>query len=110
MSEKLLNLDELKPDVLKTVVVDGERHEMRSLSVGEFIDVMRRLDEMKDKPITPDQEMRLMIDMIATSFPSLKRERIEGMSLAHIQAITNFVRESNSETVAKAVEEGVEGK
>jgi hypothetical protein len=102
---KLLNLDELPTRFEKTIVLNGKRHEMRPLSVGQFIEqqkTARRLDG--DADIGDAVEM--IIETICGAFPTMTPEELRSITFDKLNAIFEFLRDQEPEVPAEAKASG----
>lgn len=97
---KMLNLDEMKPEVEKSITLHGENHVMKAMSVGEFIDMQRNIAKMdklrKDRPEDMEvnvEEFELLVQMIDTSFPTISEADIRNLTLEQLNAIFDFTQE-----------------
>lgn len=86
-----LNLDEVQPEIKKTIRLGGKTHEMRPISVRKFIKNIReakKLDQVEDI----DRVTEIMMDMICEVFPTLDKDTLESLNMQQLEAIMDFVR------------------
>lgn len=98
---KLLNLDELPVSVERTIVLNGKRHEMKPMSVGEFIAQQKLAKELEGNTDAA-KEFEAVIGMVNKSFPTMKREELEALSFDKLRAIFDFLSEKAEESAAAA--------
>lgn len=113
---KLLDLDALASEE-RAIRLNGEEHVMAEVSVGEFIDLIRKTDEMEDKDLDLATQMELMVDLVSRRFPTAPKDALRGLGITKLNRIIAFTRataESEAEEATKelaaAAQEGDEGK
>lgn len=108
----VLNLDEITP-VVRTITYQGKDYSMRQVTVAEFIEASRKVDELQEEAASQEQgegkmsEGKLFdgfIDVIAENFPGLTREILEGMSLNHLMHITIFITQEGQDQAEAAAQ------
>lgn len=103
---KLLNLDELPSQrIERTIVLNGKRHEMQPLSVGQFIQ-QQKLAAGLEGNTDPTKEFDALIDMILSVFPSMQRDELEALSFDKLRAVFDFLQDQAPEVPAEAKEQG----
>lgn len=101
---KLLNLDELPAArIERTIVLNGKRHEMTPLSVGQFIQQQKMAESLKGNT-DPAKELDALIEMIASVFPTMAAEDLKALSFDRLQAIFNFLQDQTPEVPPEARE------
>lgn len=110
---KTLNLDDVKPAVEKVVKLNGKSHPMKAMTVGDFIDITSRTDELQkrkgDNELSFEQEFVLLTDIVMRGFETLSRDDIMGLSLEQLAKLAEFIQESAEEGAAEASEDAKEG-
>lgn len=108
-----LNLDDLaKPS--KSIILDGVRHDMRELTVQEFIDraaEARKLAEQAEAPAEDptkwpvEKQIEKLVEMIHDAFPTVSKERLGKLHLVQLNAVLDLTMKT-PEQVAQSVEQG----
>lgn len=103
---KFLNVDALAP-VGKSIKLNGAEHQMKQVSVREFIDLTRGAalseeEEFANLPV--DQKVAKMLENVSKSFPTAPVELLEALTLDQLMAIVRYV----SETLEADAEASVE--
>lgn len=98
----ILNLDQISTKEDKTIILDGVKHAFAPISVGAFIDQIKRLEEMEQNGKRKlSENMEHSLEMIAASFPTLTLKHLRSLTKDQIDAIGKFIR---GEMLTEAVE------
>lgn len=89
-----LNLDELATPT-KSIILDGSRHDMRELTVQEFIDRARDAAKVQGEPEDPeawpaDKKIEKLVEMVHDAFPTVSKERFGKLSFIQLNAILDL--------------------
>ncbi|HHQ1841605.1 hypothetical protein [Acinetobacter baumannii] len=116
---KLLNLDPLVKSVKKrVVVVNGKNHEIRTLNVEQFLQIVdesKSIVERAEKgEFTLADEVRLTRKVVGLAIPTMTEEEINKLDVSQIQAIAEFAKGNDVEGVeevsSEETQEDPEGK
>lgn len=108
---KILNLDTLETDVEKTLVLKGQSHTFRPLSVSEFITAMKeaeaRQKAMREdgEEMQPSELAEYMIDQITRAFPTMSAADLGDLPADRLKKILNFVNDIVEEEALAGVTE-----
>ena len=102
---KLLNLDELAPTAKRTVRLNGENHEVVEMSVGKFIDSMKKANELQKlaesgAEIPVHETFNAMIDTVAVALPTCQREVLAGLTFDKLALLMKFINGDDAPIVA----------
>jgi hypothetical protein len=104
---KIINIDDLA-QASKAIVIDGITHEMREMTVQEFINKAaeaRKVDENKaDLPL--ESQMELAVDMVHDAFPSVSKERLAKLKIGQLTAIIELIVTAPEQIEARVTAEG----
>jgi hypothetical protein len=107
MSQTYLDLDAVAP-IEKTFKFKGKTHEILPISVEDFIRNAKRAREGDTQDLGVDQQVALMVELIAPSVPTLPVTELRKMSVKQLNALLAFIRtedgteEGNKEAAAAA--------
>ncbi|AZB89744.1 hypothetical protein DKE39_019250 (plasmid) [Acinetobacter baumannii] len=116
---KLLNLDPLVKSVEKrVVVVNGKNHEIRTLNVEQFLQIVdesKSIVERAEKgEFTLADEVRLTRKVVGLAIPTMTEEEINKLDVSQIQAIAEFAKRQRrrrvEEVSSEETQEDPEGK
>lgn len=97
---RILDLDTLPTRDEVTIVLDGEKHVMRPVTVGRFIEqqkVAKQVDASGDIGASLDA----VVSLIADSFPSLTRDKLLGLPMSALAQILAFIVDKAEEAQAE---------
>lgn len=104
---KILDLDQLVP-VTRAVTLKGERHEMKQLTVEDFLKNVKLFTQLSESQ-NVDEQFTLMVEVISKAFPSMKVEDVKSLTLPQLNALAKFVEEADKdEQVKEAAAQGGE--
>jgi hypothetical protein len=87
---KALNLDVLSREV-RTITLGGLDHEVIDMTVEDFIETSRAIDELeKDTSVT--SQLESSIAMICRRVPTLTPEQLKKLSLEKLTLILKFIK------------------
>lgn len=112
---EILNVDDISSPISKTIVSKGQRHEMREVTVQDFIDETtvvkkRRQDllKMKQNGASDDEIFTIffegMVSNIQSAFPTLGDE-VKTWSLPQLMKVTEFISGEINREVGEAIEQ-----
>jgi DNA gyrase/topoisomerase IV subunit A len=89
---KIINIDDLA-QASKAIVIDGITHEMRELTVQEFINKAAEAKKVEEsqKDLDLDEQMRLTVTMIHDAFPTVPVERLNALKINQLTAIMSLI-------------------
>lgn len=87
---KFLDLDKLESTTEYSITLHGVTHEMKSLSVGDYIK-MTKLNERMGKAKASVEQIEIALEMITTAFPSMSDSVVKELSFDQMGAIINFI-------------------
>jgi hypothetical protein len=89
---KIINIDDLA-QASKAIKLDGETHDMREMTVQEFIDkaAEARSVEAKSAEMTLDEQIKTAVDMVADAFPTVAKARLQQLKLPQLMAIMDLI-------------------
>lgn len=89
---KIVNIDDLA-QASKAIVIDGETHDMREITVQEFINkaAEARKVEAEAGDLTMEQQVDKAIEMVHDAFPTVDRERLARLKLTQLSAIIDLI-------------------
>lgn len=89
---KIVNIDDLA-QALKAIVIDGQTHEMREMTVQEFINKAAEAKnvEAKSGEMSLDEQIKTAVDMVHDAFPTIPRERLAQLKLTQLTAIMDLI-------------------
>lgn len=93
MSTNILNLDDLR--VTKTIVLNKKERELRSMTVGEFIDASDF--EEKVRQADGPEQVKLLIDRVVDFIADTEKDELMGLSLEQLFALLAFIRGTDME-------------
>lgn len=89
---KIVNIDDLA-QASKAIVIDGQTHEMREMTVQEFIDKAKAAREVEKaaQNESVDEQMRQIVTMVHDAFPTVSEERLARLKLPQLMAIMDLI-------------------
>lgn len=103
---KMLNLDEVGVEEVKTVVVGGHEYTVKPLSVADFIALAKEeIDAPKDMEMDVIGQTESMIRMIGHVIPDMPKDVVNSLTTEKLVMLINFVQ-SVAEEGSESVEEG----
>lgn len=107
---KFLDLDALAPKEVVRIKLNGKEHEMKQMTVEDFIWASKEADAREKDENDPGQMIDMMIEVLARQFPSVTKEDFRSMGFNKLAALLDFTRKLASEgseaAVAEAAAEG----
>lgn len=90
---KTLNIDALAK-VSRTITVGGETYDVQDMTVENFIETTRAADELEAKgsKATFLDQIKMTIATIQRSVPTCPAEKLNGLSIEQLVAISKFLR------------------
>lgn len=110
---KFINLDDLTDEKV-VVQFNGVKHEMKQMTVADFVWVQKEAEKAKEKSESSEKEaVDEMIDIIVRQFPSMKKEDLEQARIKQLMGLIGFLNDLGAkgapEAVAKVKVDGAEG-
>jgi hypothetical protein len=111
---KYLDLDNIVPPK-RTIKLGGIEYEVATLSVEQFIETIRRTEEMQKRQKKGDELsltelVQLQLDAVKLALPSMPHDVASKLTYKQVEAILNFVRETAEADSPKGEGEGDSGK
>jgi hypothetical protein len=110
---KILNLDKLVKEAGRQLVLEGATHNIREMSVTDFIEVTRMAEAMQRDGATVADQVEATVKLIVRLIPTITEETLVKLPLETLSEIASFVRgETNGdgEPEVAPVAEGEAGK
>lgn len=108
MTTKVINIASLrKPAAVVIETEDGVKHEMKTATVGTFLENLKDIEEL-GLDASPIKEAEMTIRAINRAFPTITREQIEAWDLDVIKQLYELIIGVNGEVAsqdASAIEE-----
>jgi hypothetical protein len=101
---KVLNLDQLETTIDKVVTIKGVDHRMTPLSVEDFINQMKEIDQATSSDMTALEMYELSLKVILRAFPTIPETQLRALNTFQIDSLYAFLKEK----VDHAAEEGAE--
>lgn len=100
---KLLNLDDFQ-SAQKVLTLDGVQHEMREMTVQEFIDKasQARADQAAAGEMTLEEQVEKAVEMIHDAFPTVTKERLRKLRMQQLTVLIDFVIKAPEQIEADA--------
>jgi hypothetical protein len=103
---KILNLDKISPAAERILELDGKKHDVLPVSVGNFLSINDLVVKMAEA--TPAEQLNMIVDSIVTQVPTVSRDRLLEFDLVTVNTIAAYVRgedvEGQEEVLAEAVQ------
>jgi hypothetical protein len=98
---KILNLDKIVSKRDTVIILDGVEHAMHVPTVKDYVDQMRKAEEITaagsmDNPDTAVRMFDLTIETLMKSFPTIKREQFESLTLDQLTSIRELAEDATS--------------
>lgn len=89
-----VNLDELASPT-KSIILDKMTHNMRELTVQEFIDRAREAQNVQGPTDDPeawpmDKKIEKLVEMVHDAFPTISKERLGMLHFAQLNAVLDL--------------------
>lgn len=90
---KILNLDELEVEAVKSFVFNGKTHVMKLMDVGDYIKQVKEMADLEKEggTGTTADTLEYMVKTICKAFPSLKETEARKMTFPQLQALMTHV-------------------
>jgi prephenate dehydratase len=104
---KIINIDDLA-QASKAIVIDGVTHEMREMTVQEFINKAAEARKVEaDKADLPlENQMELAVDMVHDAFPTISKDRLSKLKIGQLTAIIELIVTAPEQIEARVTAEG----
>jgi hypothetical protein len=100
---KILNVDGLAKE-RKEIVLKGVTHEIKEMSVDDFLVAMNTADVL-DKDSSPKAQIDAIVTMVSRAIPTLQEAEIRGLPFEQLNAISAFIRGEVPDEIKNAVTE-----
>lgn len=112
---KLLNLSALTVATNRCLKIGETTHAVNPLKVIDFVritEIAQQIDEeVKQGSFTAVREVRLIIDLIASTVPTVTEKELMELSIGELHRIADFIKGADVEGVTEQSDEEVaEGK
>ena len=87
---KVFNVDALAKES-REIVLKGITHEVREMSVDDFLAAMKTADDL-EKATGPEEQIEALVKTVHRAIPTLSVEVIREMPFDHLNAISQFIR------------------
>lgn len=91
---KILNLDGLSKET-RSVRIGGVAYRMKDISVGDFIDITKRADEIAEQKGSIIEQIEFLIDTVAISFPDCPKDVLRNRTMEELNALVAFARDGS---------------
>lgn len=108
---KVLNLDKVKTRRDIVIVLGGVEHSMKSPTVKDYIEQMKRAESIsklseENSLESASKMMELTIDTLRQSFPTVTRDDFESLTVEQLEALRELAEGSSEDEAPKDDEEG----
>lgn len=114
-NEKFINLDDLVDEKV-IVQFNGEKHEMKQMTVADFVWVQKEAAKVKSNVVSEDAESEAvdeMIDIIIRQFPTMTKDMLKAARIKQLMGLVSFMNNLGAVgapgAVAAVKQEQVEG-
>lgn len=96
---KIINLDQLATKRDKVVVLGGEEHVMKTLTVKDYVQQMKassqisELVKQEDSIESAERIMELTIEALMKVFPTITKDQFEGLNMDQLTAIRELAED-----------------
>lgn len=105
---KVFNVDALAKES-REIVLKGVTHQVREMSVDDFLAAMKTADELENKDAGPETQINALVSTVHRAIPTLTVEECRVMPFEHLNAISQFIRGEIPDGLKEVpVEEGKE--
>ena len=87
---KVFNVDALSKES-REIVLKGITHEVREMSVDDFLAAMKTADEL-EQATGPEAQIEALVKTVNRAIPTLSITDIRNMPFDHLNAIQQFIR------------------
>lgn len=106
---KILNLDELGKKEVRAIVIGGKEHEIKEMSVEDFIEVTKSAEKL-EKTTDPAEQIQETVNMLQRALPTVDRKDLLALSFEKLTALGAFVRGDDLESIIGKQDGDTEGK
>jgi hypothetical protein len=109
---RVVNLDKLTTRKDKVIILNGVEHVMRTPTVADYIDQMKKAEEISAIAEMPTIEtatkmLELTIATLRTSFPTVTAEQFAALDMDQLNAIRELAESAAGDDLAEG--DGAEG-
>lgn len=110
MTVKFLNLDEVVPEVVRTITFNKKKYTMKDMSLDDILDMVNSADEAeKDEKLSELDYINTLREQVAKAFPEMQSDGVVGkMNLPQLVALLEFI--SSDPNAKPAAKKAVRGK
>lgn len=117
---KIINLDQLETKRDKVVVLGGKEHVMRTLTVKDYIQQLKKQQELEklseavadntvaDNPDTADRIVELTVEALHTLFPTISKEQLESLNMDQLNAMRGLADDYTADDAPEPEDTGEE--
>lgn len=116
---KIINLDDLETRKDRVVILKGVEHVMKTLTVKDYVQQLKKQAEIEKLSAEPEQTVEtadrlieLTVDALASVFPTIPRDQLEGLNMDQLNAMRaladGYTNEDAPEPEATGEETGKE--
>jgi len=101
---RFLNLDELKAPEEVVVKLNGQEHQLKEMSVADFIWAqknLKKLEEVEDE----GQQILTLIEVLHRMFPTIPKNELENLGLAKLNALADFAIQVGMQGAEETIKE-----
>lgn len=80
--------------------LDGEEHEVKEMTVEDWIEVTKEIEAMPAEAST-EQELSALQSMVHRRLPSISHDRLMKLTMYQLGVILEFARQNNGEEAAE---------
>lgn len=91
---KIINLDDLETRKDRLVILKGVEHVMKTLTVKDYVQQLKKQAEIEKLSAvteqtveTADRLIELTVDALASVFPTIPRDQLEGLNMDQLNAM-----------------------
>jgi ABC-type multidrug transport system ATPase subunit len=107
---EVLNLDDFTKQA-RTITMNGKSHEVIDMTVEDYIETSKAIEEMKKVEAVSDADQVLhAVGMISRRVPTLNKDDLKKLSMAKLSMIMKFIQGELDEEAKEVKEEKEETK
>jgi hypothetical protein len=110
---KIINLDQLETRKDKAVILKGQEHIMKTLTVKDYILQLKTQQEIEKLSQSPEQTVEtadrlieLTVDALSQLFPTIAREDLEALNMDQLNAMRALAEDYTNEEAPQAEDTG----
>lgn len=108
---QIVNLDKIETKREKIVILNGKEHFMRTLSVRDYIDQMKRSEQIEKLTVEADANsaskvLELTIEALDKLFPTIGMDALKELTFEQITMLRRLADANSAEELEGEVNEG----